>query len=66
MLENAGITKYASWVIHNLTELSLGTLPVVLQFSLFFSSSTVLVLSSLIRNIVIHWEYHFGKKLTSL
>lgn len=36
MLENAGVTKYVSWMIHNLTEPSLGTLPVVLQFSSFF------------------------------
>lgn len=36
MLENARVTKYVSWMIHNLIEPSPGTLPVVLQFSLFF------------------------------
>ena len=65
MLQSAGVTKYISWMIHSLTELSLGTLPVVLQFSLFSSSGTFLVLSFLIRSLAIHWEYHFGRKLTS-
>lgn len=54
ILESTGVTQYVIWMDHNLIELSLGTLPVVLQFSLFSSGSTVLMLSCLIRNIVIH------------
>lgn len=67
ILESFGVTKYyVSWMIYNLIGLSLGTLPVVLQFLSFSPGSTVQVLSFLIRNIVIHSEYHFGRKLTSL
>lgn len=35
ILESTGVTKYVIWMIHKLIELSLGTLPVVLQFSVF-------------------------------
>lgn len=35
ILESSGVAKDVIWVIHDLIELSLGTLPVVLQFSFF-------------------------------